>query len=269
MLPGANRKNLQMRFVNEIVIGKFVVTVLGCGAIISSAAFAQSDFATATAPPAPAPPAPTPESNALIALPIAEQPTPVVSPSDLPVAVPLSSNCRPAPQYAGHRACRPSERRCRIGDPNAPLNAMSRATPPGAALHSIMTTQIANGDAAQLALYEFDFYPGEARLNCRGMLRLMRIAREMSRLPFPLLIQPTLIDPGLDDARRAAVVNDLLTFEPSLSPDRVLVGLPLARPLDGLDAVLIHEKVLNLSTGDVPAAASAGPSAAIVLPPAQ
>lgn len=255
---------------------RVITAIVCCCVTVPVTAAAQADLT----PPLPPAPAPAPESASEFAPQFTRESTdsaprmqpapqaqcdgrapalsasPVLGYSHAVGHGPVAAPCCPAPQRGYTHGRRDTRRRCQICDPNAPLNAMSRVTPAGTALHAIMGTQIANGVAAQLVLYEYDFHPNEPRLNCHGMMRLLDAARQLSRTPFPLLIQPTLIDPTLDNARREFVVGHLLSLEPALSAERVVIGFPPSRGLDGVDAVLTHDRVLRLSAGGVPGAGS-------------
>lgn len=265
-----------MRAAVTRALGSAAVALVGCIALSAD----RFDIDAVHVPPAPAPESAAPDSAEPESAEL-ESTASISELTPLPTfASPAMSVC-PTPATSDVRCCRQSSsvatgsmrgrhHRCRIGDPHAPIAAMSRVAPPGAALGAIIGAQIANGDAAQLVLYEYDFHLGEPRLNCRGMIQLMQMSRQLSRSPFPLLIQPTLGNPDLDEARRAAVAADLLMFEPALSPDRVIVALPPTRGLDGLDAALIHARVLRLTAGGAPGAGvPAAPSPAAAVPPAR
>lgn len=251
----------------KIALGRqlLIAVTTGGAALLPFVVYAQSHETPIV------PPAPAPEDGRIVSHdlhPSIDQPVPSshYSAPTQSVAVPYC----PAPQYSNQQCRHDQKERCRLCDPNASLNAMSRVLQVGTSLHGIMATQIAKGDAAQMVLYEYDFHPSEARLNCHGMMRLLQIARKLPRVPFPLLIQPSLVDPALDQARRQVVVDTLLSLEPSMSVERVIIALPPARGLDGIDAELIHARVLRLSAGGAPGSGVlAAPTAAAAVPPAR
>ena len=125
--------------------------------------------------------------------------------------------------------------------------------PFGGSYHSTMQAQIAKGEAALMVLHQFDFVPGEAALNYRGWLRLQRIAQLALRNPFPVIIEAGRHDQALGAARRASVVSELARMPCPVPPERVLVGQSPSRGLDGIDAEIIHENLLNLKGLDATA----------------
>lgn len=134
-----------------------------------------------------------------------------------------------------------------VSDPHCPACNLHPEPAFGASYHAIMRAQVAKGEAAQMVLYQYDFVRGQAALNYRGRLRLQKIARLAPQNPFPIIIEANRYDPELDAARQAQVVTELSWAPFPVPAQRVVVGLSPERGLDGLDAVLIHQSLLNLS----------------------
>jgi hypothetical protein len=103
-------------------------------------------------------------------------------------------------------------------------------------------TQVANGVAARMTLYDFDFERGGTRLNYRGRDRLRQIAALLPHNEFPVVLERLPFAPDLAEARRLAVLNELAEMAP---PDRVVVGPPLAVPLRGVEASAIYDNLLR------------------------
>ncbi len=118
------------------------------------------------------------------------------------------------------------------------------AAPFGESVTGHFQTQVTNGVAARMTLYDFDFVCGGSQLNYRGSDRLRQIACMMPHNEFPVVIQPTPFAPGLAEARRQAVINELTTIAP-LPPERVVVSTPSAVPLQGTQAMLIYGTLLT------------------------
>ncbi len=101
--------------------------------------------------------------------------------------------------------------------------------PLGGSLYANCNVQVANGIAAQLMLYHYDFVDGTDQLNLKGRDRLQQLAGLLCASPAPLIIERTPYAPGLDQARRLAVLNALGQGPVPVPADRVVIGPPLAR----------------------------------------
>jgi hypothetical protein len=134
--------------------------------------------------------------------------------------------------------------------------------PLGASINTAMATQIQNGAAARMMLYHFDFDPGKAQLTPRGQRQLSKIARWLPTGAAPVLIQPTGVT-ALDAARRALVRAQLARFSFPVPEERVRTAVPPVRELDGVDAILIEQKLQSLASPAQPvsgAGATSSPS---------
>ena len=105
-------------------------------------------------------------------------------------------------------------------------------------------TQVANADAAQMVLYDYDFIPGTDQLSVRGHDRLARIASQMPATFFPLVIEWTPRLPGLDLLRRQSVLASLAAGPFPVPAERVVIGPAMARDLSGTDAELINQNLM-------------------------
>lgn len=129
----------------------------------------------------------------------------------------------------------------------APCAACNRHPEPpfGAANRATMAAQVAKGEAALMVLHHYDFAHGGVELNYRGQQRLMRIALRGQRNPFPIIIEATRHDPQLDSARYASVVSQLGLLPVPIPAQRVVIAASPARPMDGVDAEIVHQNLLN------------------------
>lgn len=124
------------------------------------------------------------------------------------------------------------------------------APPLGAFMHGAFETQVANGQAAQLVLYRYDFcdsgFADGTQLNDRGRRRLHKMARLLAASPLPLMIECSMVSRELDDARRAAVYGELTGLLPKpISFERIVLVKPDDPGLSGVEAVEIHENMLQ------------------------
>lgn len=178
----------------------------------------------------------------------------------------LPNTDRPAPVESGPGCCDPTNEPHRrgpfswlMGKRTSSGRAASAAIgapcnvhpePPfGVANQATMHAQIARGEAARMVLYRYDFEPGQAQLTSRGMRQLQKIAELLPRNPFPLLIQPSGQGATLDQKRHATVLGMLAGMPFPVPDQRVVIAHPSTRGLDGLDAELIHENLLQLTSG--------------------
>ena len=117
--------------------------------------------------------------------------------------------------------------------------------PLGTMLMGYQMTQIANGQAARMALYQYDFLPGSEELNSRGQVQLAMMATWMTTNDFPIFVEPTLRNPELDELRRQTVWVELCGTNLSIPSERVRIGRPNVRGLDASDALLINRNRLD------------------------
>jgi len=111
--------------------------------------------------------------------------------------------------------------------------------PLGTMLMGYQMTQIANGQAARMALYQYDFLPASEQLNSRGHVQLARMAMWLTTNDFPVFVEPTSGDSELDELRRQTVWLELSGEHLSIPSERVRIGYPNVRGLDADDALRI------------------------------
>lgn len=189
------------------------------------------------APPPPAPAAATAESGTF------SQNTPMYCPQCQP--------CQP-----GHFAR--FKERCRAKYWGYPEKFCE--PPLGTMLMGHNMTQVANGQAARMALYQYDFVPGSDQLNARGKAQLAKIAQWLPTNAFPVFVEPTPARPKLDEARRQVVWHEIASQHFSIPSERVLVGRPNVRGLDASDALAIDRNRTGLTTSRGSASSSGGTS---------
>lgn len=107
-----------------------------------------------------------------------------------------------------------------------------------------MEAQIANGVAARMTLYDYDFERGTDKLNYRGRDRLRQIAALTSCNVYPVMVERLPYRPELADARRMTVLNELLAMA-SVPAERVVVGAPLAVPMRGNQGEIIYQNMIS------------------------
>lgn len=127
------------------------------------------------------------------------------------------------------------------------------AKPLGAAIDGHFRTMIANGDAARMILHRYDFVEGSESLNVRGRDQLAKIANLATRNGFSIIVERLPDNPTLAEARRASVAAVLAHNGLPISPERVVIGVPIAIGLRGVEAARqqstdtegLHESQLN------------------------
>lgn len=159
------------------------------------------------------------------------------------------------PEIAAHST--PNEISCRQEEPRpsfwrkwkkkkgqgAPREAYAK--PLGESLYATGRTMVANGAAARLTLYQFDFVPGTDQLSVRGQQQLMRMVPLLNEHPFPLVIERTQCTPSLDDQRRLVVLNELGRVGTPIPAERVVIGIPTSAGLSGVEAQVEFRRLLQ------------------------
>jgi hypothetical protein len=185
-----------------------------------------------------------------------------VAQAALPAEVPSNGCSAPAgncPGYAGAKLsiwdrCRHRLQSCFLGYPE-----QFEAPPLGYYLYLHGQTEVANGDAARMVLYHYDFVEGSDQLKPRGKYQLCKIAALLPRIFNPIIIEETPDSPGLDESRRVAVVRELANGAFPVPPERVVIGRPIAVGLSGTEAVVLYRNLLsNTESMGLRATAGAG-----------
>lgn len=119
------------------------------------------------------------------------------------------------------------------------------APPLGATALGHELTQIANGYAARMVLYQFDFLPGSGQLSVRGKSQLARIARWLPANGFPLYVESTPGNAELDELRRLTVWQELANGACVIEQERIVIGRPNIRPMEAGEALLLERNRLE------------------------
>jgi hypothetical protein len=122
------------------------------------------------------------------------------------------------------------------------------APPLGHWLNMHMNTQIANGIAARMMLYNYDFVCGKDMLNLRGSDRLKQLGDWLMTQPYPLVIERTPHRPALAESRRLTVLNQLAAAGYNVAPQRVVIGPGAFGQLSGVEAELSYQNLLEQTT---------------------
>jgi hypothetical protein len=128
--------------------------------------------------------------------------------------------------------CRERAQACFLGFPEEFVSP-----PLGYFVHLNGQAMVANGTAARMTLYHYDFIDGQ--LSVRGKYQLAKIAAMASHSFAPIVIEETPEAPALSRQRLVAVLNELSKQAFPVAPDRVVIGRPMSIGLRGAEAVTI------------------------------
>lgn len=112
--------------------------------------------------------------------------------------------------------------------------------PLGATVHGHLDMMKAQGRAARMALYEYDFLPGTDELKPRGRKQLAKIALLVPCTPGTIWIEPSRDGEELDEARRTRVWQHLSAGPIAVSLDQIQTGTPVAKGLNGRESQIIN-----------------------------
>jgi hypothetical protein len=121
--------------------------------------------------------------------------------------------------------------------------------PLGSSLYAHGRTQVANGNAARMVFYHYDFVDGSSQLNVRGRDKLARVAQSLPVTFFPVVIERTASTRGLDEQRRVGVLAELSGSRFPIPPERVVIGPPIAAGLAGYEAIYVYGNQLGALRG--------------------
>ncbi len=188
--------------------------------------------------------APSPPPPPLPALPPSDVAAP--TPSGPPIVLPPLPN---APAGAPHVHGWWKRRHCAQCNNRAPY-----VLPPfGANVYTVNRIQVTNNDAYRLILRHYDFIDETTELNPYGRIRLNEIIARSASIPVPIIIEWTLDNPGLDQARRTAVVDLLAKAQVPIEGERVVVGPDMSGRLRGVEAEIIFANQLARMAATSPA----------------
>jgi len=115
----------------------------------------------------------------------------------------------------------------------------------GYLLYAHNKIQVANGDAARMVLYHYDFEDGCTDLKPHGRDRLAKISTMLPKNFFPIVIERTTCAPDLDEGRRQAVLAALAHGPFPVPPERVVIGPSIAVGLSGREAIIVYGNLLR------------------------
>jgi hypothetical protein len=131
--------------------------------------------------------------------------------------------------------------------------------PLGESVYAQARTQAANGSAARMIFYHYDFEEGTSQLNLRGRDKLAGIAATLPTTFFPVVVERTPAAPGLDASRRSMLLTQLAHGAFPVPPERVVIGPRIPNGMTGVESMLIYGRQLsNLSSGGTAGAGAAG-----------
>lgn len=132
--------------------------------------------------------------------------------------------------------------------------------PLGESIYAHARTQVANGQAARMVFYHYDFYDGTSQLNDRGRDKLAAVAASLPTNFFPIVIERTTAKLGPDQSREAAILDqsrktallaELGRGSFPVPAERVLIGPSIAYGMTGFEAVnaIYPRQISNLASG--------------------
>jgi hypothetical protein len=122
--------------------------------------------------------------------------------------------------------------------------------PLGEAAYAHARTQAANGLAARMVFYHYDFVDGSSKLNLRGRDKLAEVAATLPTTFFPVVVERTPNQPDLDQSRKSVLLAELGRGSFPVPSERVLIGPSIANGMTGFESLLIYGRQLsNLSSG--------------------
>jgi hypothetical protein len=101
----------------------------------------------------------------------------------------------------------------------------------GTYTRQLFDQQAAKAEADDFVIYKNEWYMGGTKPGPFGSYHLTEIVRRLAEVPFPVVIQPQVGDPGLDLARRDVVVRSLAQAGVPDADQRVIIAYPQAEGL--------------------------------------
>jgi hypothetical protein len=96
--------------------------------------------------------------------------------------------------------------------------------PPGYFVRNQFGMMKAKTDPHRFTLYRTDFLPGTARFSPPGAIRVSQISARLPGWLGPVVVEGTPDEPGMSEARRAAVLAALAATGQPVIPERVIIG---------------------------------------------
>jgi hypothetical protein len=101
-----------------------------------------------------------------------------------------------------------------------------------------------------MVFYHYDFVDGTPLLNARGRDKLATVASTLPTTFFPVVVERTPKEPGLDAARKSTLVAELAQGSFPVPGERIVIGPSIANGMTGLESILIYGNQLqNLASG--------------------
>ncbi len=150
-------------------------------------------------------------------------------------------------QYPANGVCSPYPAPRSLGKTKHFPKPAWPSVPLGTSLDMHFQTMITNNVAKRMVLHDYDFLPDSAQLNYRGKDRLHQISNWLVNNNYPITIERVPSNPSLAEARRRIVVAELTTLVGAIGPDRVVIGASPHVPLQGVEAELIYQNLLQLT----------------------
>lgn len=117
--------------------------------------------------------------------------------------------------------------------------------PLGAAVQDINRLMASRADGHTFTLYRSDFASGTSTLTPSGAQRLTALANRLPGWLGPVVVEWTPDVPGLAEARREAIVGNLLQAGLDVVPERVVIGPSPYNGLNGDEAAVGYRTYLD------------------------
>ncbi len=123
--------------------------------------------------------------------------------------------------------------------------------PLGESAYAHARSQVANGQAARMVFYHYDFVDDTPQLNTRGRDKLAAVAAALPTNFLPIVVERTPREPGLDDSRKSVLLAELGRGAFPVPAERILIGPGIAHGMTGFEAyyAIYPGQISNLSSG--------------------
>jgi hypothetical protein len=149
-----------------------------------------------------------------------------------------------------------------LGNPDLFCERPFRAT-----VRAQIDAHISRGVADQLALYHYDFQSTASdlshELNPFGRAKLQRLMPLLNAFGHSLVIEPS-DSAARDESRRQYVLELLALWNSPVEPARIVIAVPMARGLSGVEALAIHGQLMNRFSSPLTSFGSEGESGTAV-----
>jgi hypothetical protein len=117
--------------------------------------------------------------------------------------------------------------------------------PPGFYINEQFALMHAKADPHRFTLYQSDFLPGTTRPSPTGATRFNLMAKRLPQWLGPVIVEWSPDQPGLAEARRAAVLETLQKGGVAMIPERVVIGPSPYPGTLGADAVNYYNNMIT------------------------